>query len=561
MSIILRNYQIDLKNRIYKSWDKGNQNVLAVMPTGSGKTKTFCTIAKESINGPEILPTAIIVHRKELLQQISLTLAEEKIIHNIIAPRKVILENIASHRHVLKRQFYDYHSPITVVSVDTLNARALKHKSWAMKIRQWITDEAAHLLLKNKWGRAVQLFPNARGLGVTATPQRLDKRGLGRHADGVFDDIVIGPTTRYLIQQGYLCRYKFAIPESDYRQFLKKPNSGSDYTKQSMNEADRKSHIIGDVVENYKIHAPGKQAIVFASSIETSHAMEKQFLKYGISAKVLTGNTPDKERLNTQIEYRDKKIQVLINVDLFDEGLDVPGIEAVIMARPTMSLSKYLQMIGRGLRPSPGKEFLIIIDHVGNLMEHKLPDMEREWTLDRIVKKKDRANTLRICSNYECNQPYDRAETHCPWCGTEAIKINRSGGNQNRPTLKQVDGDLTLLDPEQIEEMFNESNLEDPASLAERVAKAAGTPAGIKAMKNQKERIEVQKKLSHIIAKWAGLQKHNGLSDRSIYKKFYLSYGKSITRVLSEPKADMLKTIQLLEHEFNTSLKFLNRSI
>ncbi len=544
--LILRPYQENLKSQVLASWDTGHKNVMMVLPTGGGKTKLFCSLTIDmAISASDKLPTAILVHRKELVQQISLTLAEEEIVHNIIAPRPVILGIVGAHRRVLRRQFYDYNAPITVVSVDTLNARILKHEKWAKSIRLWITDEAAHLLRNNKWGRAVQYFPNAIGLGVTATPQRLDKRGLGRHADGVFDTMVEGPTSRWLIDNGFLCKYKIAIPQGDYNKYLRKASEGSDYSKEAMVEASLKSRIVGDVVLNYEKFAKGKQAILFASDIATGKRMEESFKKAGISAKLLTGNSDDKERLDAMLDYREKKIQVLLNVDLFDEGLDVPGIECVIHARPTMSLSKYLQMIGRGLRPIEGKTHLIIIDHVGNVNKHGLPDAKRKWTLDRIVKKRDPTNFMRTCSNIECNAPYDRTLTECPWCGTQAI-IGGGGGGGGKVPPQEVDGDLFLIDSDTLRELEEKTNLDDPALVAARVQKVAGVPAGKKAMKTQMERIATQRDLVHAIARWAGRFRATH-TDRQLHKKFYLEFGGTISEKLAEPRADMLLTLEELK--------------
>lgn len=541
MPIVLRDYQHALKADIFAAWNAGYKNILAVKPTGMGKTKTFCSIAKDmaiEVSGPKF-PTAIMVHRKELVSQISLTLAEEGIQHNIIAPKNVILGIIAAQRQLLNRQYYDYNAPITVISVDTLNARIVQHEKWAKSIRFWITDEAAHVLKKNKWGKAINYFPNAVGLGVTATPERLDRRGLGSHADGVFDTMVLGPSTRWGIDQGYLCKYKVAVPVSDYKGYLKKASEGSDYTREAMALASLKSSIVGDVVKNYLKFAKGKQAIVFSSDIIAAKKTEEEFKKNGITAKLLTGETPDAERLKALISYREKKIQILLNVDLFDEGLDVPGIECVVMARPTMSLGKYLQMIGRGLRPMKNKPYCIIIDHVGNVQTHGLPCQPRKWTLDRIIKRGERINLLRICQNTECNSPFERILTECPYCHTPFTPSGGGGGGGLAKDLTLVDGDLHLLDPEVILAMEAKSRLEDPAEVARRVSLAAGGKAGLIALRNQVDRIAMQKELINTIALWCGRQKTSGLTDRMMNKKFYLEYGKTMTQALSEPRAQM----------------------
>lgn len=536
--------------------------------TVTHNTKTFCSIAIDLAlknHFGQNLPTAIMVHRKELVQQICLTLAEEEIPHNIIAPRPVIMGIVAAQRQLLRKQFYDYNAPITVISVDTLNSRILKHEKWAKSIRLWITDEAAHLLKENKWGRAVSYFKEAIGLGVTATPERLDKRGLGAHVDGVFDVMVEGPSTRWLIENGYLCKYKIAIPESDYRAHLKEASDGSDYSKEAMAFASERSHIVGDIVANYLKFAKGKQAIVFASDIGAATRIEKKFLENGVSAKSLNSNTPDDVRLKALVDYRDKKIQVLINVDLFDEGLDVPGIEVVIMGRPTKSLGKFLQMCGRGLRPvyangfdldtlegrhaaqaAGSKPYMLLIDHVGNVKEHGLPDSRRRWSLDRVVKRRKKINLIRICANWQCNSPFDRLLSECPYCGHKDSKGSREGGGRVSPA--QVDGDLVLLDPDTLRELEANSKLEDPGLVAARVAKAAGGDAAMRAMKNQVERIETQKKLAEIIAHWAGrMRQKHGLTDRMIHKEFYKEHDMTIWEVLGRPKSEMIEVMEELQ--------------
>ena len=514
--------------------------------TVTHNTKTFCSIVIDTLSTH---PTAIMVHRKELVQQICLTLAEEEIPHNIIASRKDIKGIIAAERRMFNKQFYNPYSTVTVISVDTLVSRGEVYKDWVKSIKQVIIDEAAHVLRENKWGKAFAMFPNARGLGVTATPERLDRKGLGSHVDGIFDVMVEGPNSRWGIDNGFLSKYKIAIPPSDYAQYLKQGSDTSDYSKSTMMEASKKSRIVGDVVENYIKFANGKQAILFATDVSTSYEMERKFKEAGISAKSLDGTTPDGERLEALIKFRAKEIKVLLNVDLFDEGLDVPGIEAVIMARPTKSLGKYKQMVGRGLRLAADKPHMILIDHVGNVNYHGLPCKHRKWTLDRISKRGQKLNLMRICGNPMCNAPYDRALTECPWCGTEAVAKTRSGdGGNPRMKLEQVDGDLELVDPEFLRQLEARAQLENPADVAQRVAHAAGGAAGLKAMKNQQERIETQRQLVDAIAQWAGHLKHKlGYTDRQIHKKFYLHHHQTITEALGEPRAEMEVTINRLQ--------------
>jgi superfamily II DNA or RNA helicase len=532
----LRPYQQKIKQDCYEAWKKNpHSNNLIVMPTGGGKTLTFSSIAQDM---SQIYPTAIMVHRKELVQQICLTLASAGLEHNVIAPSATIRAIISAQRTLYKRQFYNYKAPITVLSVDTLNARILKHQDWARGIKFWICDEAAHVLQKNKWGEAISYFPNARGLGVTATPQRLDRRGLGRHADGVFDVMIEGPRTRWLIENNFLSRYMIAIPESNYRKYLAESKGDTDYSKATMLEAARKSQIVGDVFANYKKHADGTQAIIFADSIETGKRLEEKFNANRVTAKLLTSDNSDEERFKSLNDYRSRKIKVLINIDLFDEGLDVPGIDTVIMARPTKSLGKYLQMVGRGLRIAEGKPHLILIDHVGNVDEHGLPDSIRRWSLNRVAKRRTAGTSLvQLCRNVVCNRPFERLETVCPYCGTEVQRPEP--GESGRIGPKQVDGDLVLLDPDVLRELEAAATLENPAELAARVGAAAGPMAAQRALQNQIDRIATQRTLVETIGQWAGVWRAAGLSDRTIHKKFFLQFDMTIHEALAMSRADM----------------------
>lgn len=540
---ILRDYQEKAKSDVYHSWSCGFRNVLLRLPTGGGKSVILTSIAVDTLYTHK---TAIMVHRKELVQQLCLTLAKQGVEHNIIASKKDIRGIIAAERRVCNRSYYYVNSNVTVISVDTLISRHERYKSWCQSITQVITDEAAHVLKDNKWGKAQSYFPNARSLGVTATPERLDRKGLGSHVDGIYDTMVEGPDTAWMINNGFLSRYKIAIPESDYRNYLESKSEKSDYSKKAMMQASQQSQITGDVVENYLKFAKGKQAIVFATDVTTAKQMEKKFKEAGVEAKELNGTTNDSERLEGILNFEAKKIKVLINVDLFDEGLDVPGIECVIMARPTKSLGKFLQMAGRGLRIMEGKEYMILIDHVGNVMEHGLPCARRTWTLDRIKKVGKKLNLLRICHNVMCNSPYDRSLTECPWCGVEAIKAKR-GESVGRIPPQQVDGDLTLVDPETLRELEKLAQLESPADVAQRVGTAINGAAGIKAMRDQQARIETQSRLVEAIAKWAGEKKHYyGYTDRRINKQFWLDHGMTITEALGQKKKDMEVTLQNL---------------
>lgn len=547
--IKLRPYQDNLIDKIYNIWDKDPElNVMLQLSTGGGKSVIIAKIIQDlREEGHKII---LQVHRKELVSQLSLALCKFGLVHNIIAPTNVARQIIGLQRLEFNKQFYHSSSPIIIGSVDTINARAMQLVNVLNGIKYVITDEAAHVLKENKWGRALKLLPNTINIGFTATPHRLDKKGLGSETDGIYDKIVTGPTTRWLIDNKFLSKYKVVAPPSDFAERIEhvKTNT-SDYSSEAIKAAAEGSQIVGDVVENYIKFASGTQAIVFAPTLVIGQEMADKFNAAGIPAKFLSSLDNDSERFKSVNDFKSNKIQVLLNVDLFDEGFDIgiaEGkriIETVILARPTMSLGKYLQQVGRGLRPSPNKEYAIIIDHVGNVRRHGLPCKERKWSLDRPSKREKTKSMVRTC--VECLSVYDRTETQCPFCNAEAIRKSSDGGGRVPPIF--VDGDLMLIDVETIREMEAKTVLESPDSVAQRVTAAAGIIAGKSAAKKQKERIDTQNLLKDKIAQWAGELRANGMDDRSIHKEYFLRFDQTIAESLGEPNLQMKNMIEELD--------------
>lgn len=568
--VILRDYQLKLKQDIYDGWNSGLRNVLARSPTGSGKAFTLATLTKE-LSHQYSMPTCVLVHRKELVEQLCMTFATLGVEHNIIAQKNTITSILYKQSKKFGRKFYNPNHIVTIVSVDTLLSRLERYQNWLHTQRAWVLDECAHQLASNKWGKVCLAMPNAIGVGFTATPERLDKKGLGRHAFGSFDHMVHGPETRYLIGEGYLSNYKIVVPESNYRKYLKDDGDETkDYTAEARNYASMHSQITGDIVKTYIEKLYGKQTIVFVDSIEAGELVEKNFLDKGVRAKLLTGDTPPAERSQAIEAYSENQLQVLINVDLFDEGFDVPAlkglriVEAVQMGRPTKSLGKYLQICGRALRPAYAegydlstaegrieaqrasyKPYGIIVDHVGNIEYHGLPCKVRRWTLDNIVRRRDGASLMRICQSITCKLPFDKTYSACPYCGCDDKPVSRknSDGSTRKVSdmLKMVDGDMALIDPETIREMEKEMELENPYDLEARIAKLHGSGAGVNARKKQQERIEMQRELAVTIAKWcAQKQDKEHLTERRLKKLFYLKFDATIPGALSLPRAEML---------------------
>ncbi len=533
--IVLHGYQQRLKSGIYDGWNQGNKNVLAVLPTGGGKSIVVSDVVKDGYE--QGLSQPVVAHRNELVSQMSIHIANRGIPHKIIGSKSTISEITRLHRTIFGQSFINPNAKTSVVGVDTLISRkdVPEIQKWAAQQDRFTIDEGHHVLRENKWGKACEMFTNARGLLVTATPSRADGKGLGRHADGVVDYMVLGPSMRELIEWGNLSDYEIVCPLSDLQMSDDDLTDSGDYSGKKMRDKAKKSHIVGDVVENYCKYAFGKSAIVFATDIETAGKISDNFNKFGIRAASLSSQTPSAVREKYVKEFKSGKLMVLINVDLFDEGFDVPRCEVVIMARPTASLGKYLQMVGRGLRKFDGKPYGLIIDHVSNVIRHGLPDKPRVWTLDRRDKRgksvKD-PDDIPLTPCKTCSKPYERFRPCCPYCGA----VPPLPDPKDR-SIAQIDGDLILLDRAKLEEMRAATILQNPGDVGSYVAHYHGPIAGKGAMNRQIEKIEAQNRLKNALAQWGAIQRHAGFTDSEAYRKFYITTGMDIITALSADKS------------------------
>lgn len=539
----LRDYQQDAYNAAFTHWESV-RNVLLVLPTGAGKTVVLSRIVNDYAQ-----PACVIAHRQELVSQISLALARNGVRHRIVGPDSVIRNIVQIHMLEVGISYVDAQARVGVAGVDTLIRRP-DIKSWCNQVKLWVIDEAHHVLRDNKWGKAVKLFPNALGLGVTATPERADGAGLGRHADGVFDVMYVGPNMRTLIDRGYLTDYRIIVPPTSFdASALPVSKTTGDYIDNAVREAVGASSIVGsrevhgDIVTHYLKFARGKLGVTFVPSIKIAEEVKQQFIEEGIPAEVVTGETPDIERARILRRFKNRELLNLINVDLFGEGFDLPAIEVVSMARPTQSYGLYVQQFGRALRLLEGKERAIIIDHVGNVSRHKLPDMGKHWTLDRRDRKSQSDSggiPTRICLNPLCLSAYERHLDACPFCHTPIP----APAQRNEP--KFVEGDLLELDDATLAAMRAEIALVDgPApdivemtnNYHAKLARSKFPQSKIVGQVSEKfeefkvqiaehdERREAQVALREQFAWWAGYRRAEGLSDNEIYKLFYVKYG------------------------------------
>jgi hypothetical protein len=259
-----------------------------------------------------------------------------------------------------------------VASIQTLNVRLAKVAAWG-NFGLVAVDEAHHVMARS-YQDVLQTFPSAAVIGVTATPFRHDGQGLAP----VFDTLLRGPSVRTLVEQRHLvkpdirrAKPKWTVDTSG----LSRSSLTGDYNTRPL--ATRALRVTGDVVRNFKNAAGTRSAIVYAVNLEHSKDLTAQFVAAGYAAEHVGGNTPKPERDAIMARFRSGVTQVLCNVEIVTEGFDVPEVGAIVLVRPTLSLALYLQMVGRGLRPSAGKRDCIILDHASNTQRHGSPLADR----------------------------------------------------------------------------------------------------------------------------------------------------------------------------------------
>ncbi|MGN5375818.1 DEAD/DEAH box helicase [Sphingomonas hankookensis] len=391
-----RCYQLDILWQIVEAIEAGHRRILVQLPTGGGKT-VLATALLASAERAQFL-----VHRDELIEQTSKTLWRSQIPHSFVASGKP----------------FDPDAAVLLSGIATL----AKRLNAVLAPDIVIVDEAHHAV-SNSWSDVIAAFPDAIIIGLTATPQRLDGRGL----DAQFDHLILGPPVRWLIDEGYLSDFDYYAP----------PLGGQD-----------DAAIIGDVLAHWQRLAGGGQGIVFASNREHSRGIVSEFVTAGVRALHVDGTLNPTARREADALFRSGAVTLESNVALFGEGYDIPNIVYCAIARRTQSLSWFLQMVGRALRPvyAPGfdlstragrlaaiaagpKPRAIICDHGNNWFSHGMPDDPRAWSLAGKLKGSgagcnDDAAPIHQCLN--CYMITPSIVRQCPGCGTEFPVVTRN---------------------------------------------------------------------------------------------------------------------------------------
>jgi superfamily II DNA or RNA helicase len=393
----LRSYQHKLLEDLRQSMRNGHRRILAVMPTGAGKGTTIAVMVQSAADrGKRVL---ILAHRKELIGDLSKRISWLGIDHGVICAG----------------QPEDLTKPVQVGSVQTVVRRIDRIPEPCLIVQ----DEAHHLIRGNMWGRIVDAWPNAYLIGKTATPARLSGEGLGEGHGGYFTDMVLGPSVADLIFTGYLSPARiYAPPVVADLQGIR--SRGGDYANDQAAAAMDRPTVTGDAIAHYQRLAAGQQSIAFCCNVAHAVSVCDAFKTAGIGAELLLGNTPDREQVVA--DFAAHRIRVLVTVDVVSEGFDVPAASCAILLRPTQSLGLYLQQVGRVLRPAPGKDAAIILDHVGNVTRHGFPDDPRDWSLDDRMRrsKGTPAPSVRTCP--ECFAAF-KPQPQCPICGAQCVPI------------------------------------------------------------------------------------------------------------------------------------------
>lgn len=535
----LRTYQQQLKNEVYEKWQQGAQAVLAVLPTGGGKSAISASVVHDHQGA-----AVVMAHRAELVSQLSLALAREHVRHRVIGPPALAKLCVAGHMDALGTSFYDPNARVGVASVQSVSSYK-DHSGWFNQVGLAVGDEFHHYLRDNQFGKALLKFPNARILGVTATPLRADGKGLGRRADGFADAMVLGPNMRELINAGFLSKYRVFAPPSNLKRDEIPVTGSGDFSPKVLHDVTKRSTVLGDVVQHYVKHASGKLGLTFADSIDNAVDISQRFRAAGVVAEVLTGDTEGWLRASILKKFAAREVMQIVSVALIDEGFDCPAVEVVSDAAATESYGRFAQRFGRGLRVLAGKEFMLYFDHVGNVLRHGLPDAPREWSLDRRerrggTKKGDEAIPLRGCT--ECSGVYEAFLKTCPYCGHTHVPAGRG-------SPEQVDGDLVEMvgTPWAAETMREVERIDGPCVIPNSLP-----PIAVRGLQNKHyERQLAQVALRDVIATWAGWQSVLGHDDSEAYKLFYFKYGMDVLTAKTLGRAEAEALTVRIQSELN----------
>lgn len=363
----LRDYQQKAKENIFNQWDNVD-NILYQMPTGTGKTRLFTSIIRDislaALSQHTRKGILIVVHRTELIEQISESLDKYRISHGIIAG------SFKDKRNLLL--------PVQVSSIQTITHPSNQELAISFHPDYIIIDEAHHATT-HSYTKLWSYYPKSKKLGVTATPWRMDGQGF----KGNFDILLPSMSIKEFLEKGWLAPYKYySIPfDSKIRakiESIREYGIDGDYKTSVLENVVDISRIRAQLLDSYFEFVKGKKGIIYSISRKHSKHICAQFLEAGIKIANIDSETPPLVRKKLVHDFKNGELDIIVNVDIFSEGFDCPDLEFVQLARPTRSLVKYIQQVGRGLRRN-GDKRCVILDNVGMYARFGLPDDNRPW--------------------------------------------------------------------------------------------------------------------------------------------------------------------------------------
>jgi DNA repair protein RadD len=417
----LRDYQTDVCTRVLDAISDGKKRPLIVAPTGAGKTILAVALIEDALHkGKRVL---FLAHRRELIKQASNKLHAAGIDHGILLPGYGPRPE----------------EPVQVASIATLHARAVRSRKIHLPEADVVVVDEAHHARARMYMKLVEAYPQAVVIGLTATPCRGDGRGLGN----VFEIMIECPSVAELIVDGYLVGTKVYAP---YRPDLKgvKVERG-DYVESQLAARMDTGRLVGDIVTNWIRLGGRRQTVVFATGVAHSVHIRDEFRRAGVMAEHIDGKTPAEERDRILADLSAGRIDLVTNAMVLTEGWDQPSVSCLILARPTKSLGLFRQMIGRVLRPAPGKTEALVLDHAGATFAHGFAEDAIEWELSKDRKAENRAHASRGGS---AEAP---GLTTCPECAAVRMEGKPCGACGWRPQSKAQsieidDGDLARVE-------------------------------------------------------------------------------------------------------------------
>jgi DNA repair protein RadD len=419
--IELRPYQRDVIAECDRVIAGGKRRVIIVAPTGSGKTIKAAAVIKTAVNnGQRVL---VLAHTREIIKQTSGKLFAHDIPHGIIQAGFMTRPDEA----------------VQVASIQTLWVRAMRMQRMDMPPADLLVIDEAHHCPANTYRKIIAAYPEAVLLGLTATPCRGDGRGLG----GIFDAIVECPQVAELIEQKYLVKtLVFAPAEPDLKGVETRVG---DYVESQLAECMDRAGLIGDIVTHWHKYGKRRKTVCFAVNVAHSVHIRDEFIKSGVRAEHVDGTMPKPERDAALARLESGATELITNCMVLTEGWDMPEVSCCILARPTKKMGLYRQMVGRVLRPAPGKVNAIVLDHSGAVFRHGFVEDKVDWTLDPEKRSESPIHHARLRSGY-CSRMLE-----CTQCG--AIRIageacRSCGFLPQRPPRAVIfaEGDLALVD-------------------------------------------------------------------------------------------------------------------